>query len=574
MLNRGCRHLFLLTISLTFVSPAIGSPRGRRDQASSPPAQSACHPEDYRLLSSTVIALKCAEKNVIGLTVTSGVVSTVVSVPSGVTTKTKVADATSIRLVKDTCSTGGPPYPCAQWISVTVTAALSPNQNYVLDLCPSAACSQSSVDLFSYTFNTNEIVGLASFMAASHANQYMLTSKLGFQGDQKPGSTLPCTFRYHDYSDKQGTVAAKCIYLNNVPASMTVDIARHLLDRRGLEQVGQVVVDISSKISSNSLLLPVGVEGLEDIFGGPLKLDPKSKFVTQKAPATKDASQYYANVNYAAGVGSKPAWILDGKLAPSLGSLVHGFQFFPLIMADIGHNTINGMAYTDTIDLGGSASRVFRTDNGYFPLQEILFTPGITYETDREFDRDNLLATFDLRYSFAHLYNPQSTRSLRKFADIVKRMKNSSAPTLQPEQIPPPLFGYALDFHTGLEAGGALVNTAVKATSGAATRVVPTYMIARIVPQVHGLIQVWRFSLDSSAAIRYLVATENTVVQLPNKNLILEKLSGWKAYGVINGNWSLDNVGHFAITVAFKDGFAPPKFQRVNTVQVGLTIKY
>jgi hypothetical protein len=364
---------------------------------------------------------------------------------------------------------------------------------------------------------------------------------------------------------------------------MQGDIAQQLLDRIGLEQVGQVILKINSKLSSNSLLLPVGIDGLQDIFGRTLKLDPKSKFTAQKAPATKAAAQYYANVNYAAGVGSKPAWVLDGKLAPSVGSLVHGFQFFPLATADVGQNTINGMTYTDTIDFGGSASRVFRLDMTHFPLQEILFTPGITYETDKEFDRDNLLATTDLRYSFAHLYNPQTTRSLQRYAEIIKRLNesnqktpgnSSNSPALQPEQIPLPRFGYELDFHTGLEVGGALVDTTVKATSGSATQVLPTYAIFRVVPQVHGLIQVWRFSVDSSVAIRYLATTENTVVQLPNKSLILEKVSGWKTYGVINGNLGLGDSGHFAITVAFRDGFAPPKFQRVNTVQAGLTFKY
>jgi hypothetical protein len=52
----------------------------------------------------------------------------------------------------------------------------------------------------------------------------------------------------------------------------------------------------------------------------------------------------------------------------------------------------------------------------------------------------------------------------------------------------PALFGYVLDFHTGLEVGSALVDTVVKASSGKATLPLPSYPIVRVVPQVHGLL--------------------------------------------------------------------------------------
>jgi len=56
--------------------------------------------------------------------------------------------------------------------------------------------------------------------------------------------------------------------------------------------------------------------------------------------------------------------------------------------------------------------------------------------------------------------------------------------------------------------------------------------------------------------------------------LFLKRLHGWNAFGVISGSWNFDPAGHFAFTVAYKDGFSPPKFSRVNTVQSGITIKY
>ena len=55
-----------------------------------------------------------------------------------------------------------------------------------------------------------------------------------------------------------------------------------------------------------------------DVLGGIPTFDKKSRFARQNAPATKDASQFYLNVNYAAGTGAVPGWVLDGKYAPQV----------------------------------------------------------------------------------------------------------------------------------------------------------------------------------------------------------------------------------------------------------------
>jgi hypothetical protein len=114
----------------------------------------------------------------------------------------------------------------------------------------------------------------------------------------------------------------------------------------------------------------------------------------------------------------------------------------------------------------------------------------------------------------------------------------------------------------------------VKASSGSATLGLPTYTIARVVPQVHGLLQIWRFSSDVTVTGRYLASTENTVVQLPNHSLVLKQLSGWKGYGVMTNSFNLDPAGHFALTASYKNGFNAPKFQRVNTVLGGILVRY
>jgi len=119
--------------------------------------------------------------------------------------------------------------------------------------------------------------------------------------------------------------------------------------------VGIYVIDIANLPSPG--LIPATLPVL-DIFGNTPKFDPKTRFVRQNACATKEACNLYLNVNYAAGVGALPAWILDGKFSPTLTSRK---QFFlsPLLAADIGNNTIKGQTYTNTIDIGGTAQRVF-----------------------------------------------------------------------------------------------------------------------------------------------------------------------------------------------------------------------
>jgi hypothetical protein len=95
-----------------------------------------------------------------------------------------------------------------------------------------------------------------------------------------------------------------------------------------------------------------------------------------------------------------------------------------------------------------------------------------------------------------------------------------------------------------------------------------------LVPQIHGTLQIWHFSFDYTGVDRYLATTENAVVQLASNQLILEHLTGWKPYGVLAASFKPDQTGRFGVTLTYKDGFAPPKFQRVNTVQMGVVYMY
>jgi hypothetical protein len=63
-------------------------------------------------------------------------------------------------------------------------------------------------------------------------------------------------------------------------------------------------------------------------------------------------------------------------------------------------------------------------------------------------------------------------------------------------------------------------------------------------------------------------------VQVQTGHLVLEQVRGWKTYAVVTATFKPDEAGHLAITVTYKDGFAPPRFQRVDTVQAGVTLIY
>jgi len=382
-----------------------------------------------------------------------------------------------------------------------------------------------------------------------------------------------CQIPLQDDTKKGVSVSGKCSVLDSLSTESptTAELASVDPDR-----VGLYVIDLNE--IPRSILIPSGLSPpLQDIFGNIPKIDPKSRLSPQKAPATKDASHYYINFNYAAGVGTVPAWVLDGKMAPQ--SAIHkGFTFGPLASANVGNNKLKGQTYTDTINFGLTAQRIFQPNN---VLQELLFVPGATYETDKKFDRDNLLGTADLRYNFVGLYHTQSIGTLQKFYSLVQaarqqKQKSPNAPVIEPQvdDIKPVLLGYALDFHTGLEAGGALVDTTVTASVGKTTQVLPTYSIFRAVPQVHGLLEIWKFSVDASMTGRYLIATENTVLETASHSLILKRVQGWKGICSITGIYNWDPQGHFAINIAYKDGFAPPTYQRVNAVQAGLLLKY
>jgi hypothetical protein len=512
-----------------------------------------CKASDYKVLNQQTLLVLCAtDVSKIPFTGDISLQST--------SSMTKLATNVSIGSSK-----------AKHWLVVTLSGpeTLHPDKKYLLSLSSGGKSGSLVID-------TATTVLLSPVLVSELDRRYKASSKLAFKDPSTgnilfddPSAKMDCTVQAKDYSGVIVPIAAKCDRLASVnPADIPFKVDPFT--------IGFVNVEVSKAAAfRNNLrqLVPAGLPFLNLVLGTSFKIDEKSKFAAaEKVPTSKDASQYYVLFSGSAGVGSAPAWVLDGKIAPLIPKTLDNFQFAPSATANVGQGTIKGQTYTNTIDLGFTAQRLFLPypDQKDPLLQGLLLTVGPTYETDKEFDRDNLLAVLDLRYNFKGLYAPQTTKTLQNYYKIHQKNK-----TWQLDQQPTALWGYALDFHTGIETGGALVDTTVKASTGKATQNVPTYPICRIVPQVHGLLQFWWFSVDATGTPRYLTTTEYTVEQLKNNSLLLKRVTGWNALGDIKGTFSPGGTSsHWGITVEYKDGFAPPTFLRVNAVQYGLSLKY
>jgi hypothetical protein len=461
------------------------------------------------------------------------------------------------------------PYPQAgDWLFLSLAAPLAPATKYklVLTLSPAGASPPKAQDI-----DTTSSFTVTPSVSSAHPNQYDFTSSvLVFQ---LPGST--CDLKVLDPLGSAHPAAVQACYIpisdrmRQSPSPATAI--------QNPEEIGFVKVTLAKPLASQ--VLPLNLGGITDIFGKAPKIDAKSRLSVTKAPASKDASTYYLNFSNLAATGAKPSWALDGRVSPALGRLYHGFQFSPLAAASIGVGQISGQSYTDTIDFGLTANRIFEPGP---VLQGLQLTPGVTFETDREIDRDNLLGTIDLRFNFAYSYNTRLRQQEDLWRQALQREKdkagqpgNSEPPiawTL--DDIKPPLFGYAYDIHALVEAGGALTDTTIHATKGTATLKLPSYNIARTGAKLHSLFEVGRTSLDTTFTGRYLTASENSVFQTPANTLYLKTFSGWKAYMSMVGSVAIDAQGHFAISVTYQDGFTPPKFNRSNCILSGIVIKY
>ena len=309
------------------------------------------------------------------------------------------------------------------------------------------------------------------------------------------------------------------------------------------------------------------VLGAQPVFGS-------ANLAASKAPATEDLAWLWINGTVTAGTGTAPAWLLDAKFQPP-STQANGTILWTWVCAtaNIGNNKINGQAAKDVIDVSGPSVTLFA--DGKEVGKALSLSP--TYETNRAGSHRNLNAVGDSVFSWGILNKTQTVRAAETY--FAKREKDPTKTLTMPAQgkFPDgfPTTGWSLKPHLGFEAGGALATTTVKNPKNNATiGILPTYSIARFVPQIDGLYQYRNFSLESYVTGRYLFTTEHTAVSNKAGIPYLETVSGWKAVNVLTFIYAPGSSPHLKFNVAYTDGFSAPTYQRANGVKIGLAIAY
>jgi len=298
----------------------------------------------------------------------------------------------------------------------------------------------------------------------------------------------------------------------------------------------------------------------------------------RKAPATKDLSWLWINGTVTAATGAAPAWVLDGKIdGPTWQFNNSGKYFSPILLkwanasTNIGNNKIGGQAAKDVIDFSAFTTSFLHEAGSVVSAYSI----APTYETNLALNHRNMLVAGDAVFNIKPLERSQAVRMAQYyFANRDKR------PDLKlPEQgsFPKdyPTTGWTLTPHLGFEAGGAIATTTItNPKTNAVIGVLPTYSIARFVPQIDGLYQYRNFSLESYITGRYLFTTEHTAVNNKAGIPYLETVSGWKAVNVLTFNYTPGASPHVKFNVAYTDGFSAPTYQRANGVKIGVAVAY
>lgn len=184
---------------------------------------------------------------------------------------------------------------------------------------------------------------------------------------------------------------------------------------------------------------------LNDIFGQIVAAEG-SVDISTPPKGKDDAAQYY-QFSHLGARGSKPSVGINIK-ANSLPGFVSRFwvgNFLaqPKIEVDVGTTEFSRKT-DDSVRLGLTASHTWLSSFG-----QIIYGPGITYETNWAFKKNNLIGIFDARFIPTGWYKTREMRRLNYAA-------NNQLLSL--DDVPQSKFkwGRRLEFFLGVEAGGAL----------------------------------------------------------------------------------------------------------------------
>jgi hypothetical protein len=312
----------------------------------------------------------------------------------------------------------------------------------------------------------------------------------------------------------------------------------------------------------------VAVEGIANLFAETLKA--QSDVTLGAVPKTKDDSLLYLKFDHQAGPGSKPGYAIEAKIAPLLGPPMWGsFVWQPALNMDIGAGTVSNVKVNDTIipSLGVTTLHRFQSRT----LEAIRITPAVSFETNKEGNKRNLLYDQDFQFVVGLLESSRLVRAWRNYNALKAQPGNEDLKFSNDFAD----WGAGLKFFVGSETGGALESQTVKASKSSNTVLVPTYAVARVRPKLSGYFEYKRINLTVSVLPRFLFATEfATRESSDGKTIRLVPESGFKPYGETSLGIGLDASGHVSFTTTYKLGSQPPTYGSTDTVQTGLLIKY
>ena len=250
----------------------------------------------------------------------------------------------------------------------------------------------------------------------------------------------------------------------------------------------------------------VAVEGLQNLFGDNIKA--QSDVMMGAVPKTKDDSLYYLKFDHQAGPGSKPGYAVEAKIAPDLGPpMFWGFVLQPALNMDIGSGTVSNVKVNDTIIPSLGMTSIYRFNST--ALEAIRITPAVSFETNKEFNKRNIIYDQDFQFFVGFLDSSRLVRAWQKYKELQGKPGNEDLKFSNDFAN----WGAGLKLFLGSELGGALDSQTVKASKSSATVMVPTYTVARIRPKLSGYVEYKRINLTLSVLPRYLFATEYSTRQ-------------------------------------------------------------
>lgn len=325
--------------------------------------------------------------------------------------------------------------------------------------------------------------------------------------------------------------------------------------------IGRASVQLDKKLKQAKAI--VGVNNLTDIFGQAVSAE-SSLDISAPPKGKDDASQYY-QINHLAARGAKPSVSINVK-ANSLPGFVSSFwigKFLaqPDIVVDTGTNDF-ARKTDDSIKLGMTTSKTSLSSFG-----QIVYGPGIAYETNYGFKKNNLVGTFEARFIPDGWFLTREMRRLNKAAELR---------TLSLDDIPASdfKFGRGVEFFLGVDIGGSLRAQDFSNKAKTASILVPRYSILRFRPKLHAFVEYDRLTLDWSGTLRLLAQTEFVGEEQADKTLNLRHVDGARGFMETTLSFGIDQSKHVNLAITYKRGSQPPSFKHTDSVLTGFVLKY